>query len=55
MKDKKEWGTPKRWVERQIARTASLEHLAVKDLVLFLTWRACRTDTTSHEQAPRRL
>jgi hypothetical protein len=28
----------------------SLEHLAVKDLVLFLTGRAGSTDTTGHEQ-----
>jgi hypothetical protein len=28
----------------------SLEHLAVKDLVLFLTGRAGCTDTTGHEQ-----
>jgi hypothetical protein len=28
----------------------SLEHLAVKDLVLFLTGRTSRPDTTGHEQ-----
>jgi hypothetical protein len=30
--------------------SASLKHLAVKDLVLFFTWRTSRADTTSHEQ-----
>jgi hypothetical protein len=49
---KKKWGTPNTYgLDGKVKRNAtSLEHLAVKDFVLFLTRRASCPDTTSHEQ-----